>query len=318
MNFNPRWKSGLKLFGIALLLWLLSTLDWGRLGQTILGLRGEYLAAYFLAFLAMALVRTERLHRALVRLGYAPKRLACYRATIEPGLWGLITPGRLGELSRVGYVAANGCSLGQATAVVLAERAFDLSLLLLSGGIGLAYLSLSESRILWLLGMISGSLLLLWGCTRWSQSLLAVVTAGLDTLQGRKWARVLRLFVGEINTVMARAGEGLFWYSVANLSMNFLQIFFLARAFAFEADVLVVIFSSAIAALVSLLPISVGGLGTREATYIAVMAGEGVAREEALLFSLLDGLVFNILMLFLLWLPLKVLERFSARSRWRE
>lgn len=315
MSFDPRWKSGLKLFGITLLLWLLATLDWRHLGQVILRLRLEYLAAYFLAFLMMVLVRAERLRRVLHRVGHVSDWVGCYKATVEPALWGMITPGRLGELSRVGYVAASGCNLSQATAIVLAERAFDVSLLLLAGGIGLAYLSLPGDKLSWLLGMVGCALLLLWVCTRWAQGLLGMAARGLERIKDRKWAAVLGVFVSETSTVMAQAGEGLFWHSVANLAMNFLQIYFLAQAFAFEADVLVVIFSSAIAALVSLLPISVGGLGTREATYIAVMATEGVAKEEALLFSLLDGLVFSLLMLFLLWLPLKVLERFSVRHR---
>jgi uncharacterized membrane protein YbhN (UPF0104 family) len=92
------------------------------------------------------------------------------------------------------------------------------------------------------------------------------------------------------------------------IGLNFTQIFLLAKAFGFQADYLVVIFAYAVATLVSLLPISVGGLGTREATYIMIMAHEGILKEQALLFSLMDGVVLGMFGLFFLIVPIWILR----------
>jgi glycosyltransferase 2 family protein len=45
---------------------------------------------------------------------------------------------------------------------------------------------------------------------------------------------------------------------------------------------------------VVLIPISIGGWGLREAAVVSLLSAHGVAREQALLFSLFLGLVFVI------------------------
>lgn len=110
------------------------------------------------------------------------------------------------------------------------------------------------------------------------------------------------------NCVMNRAAMSIFLLGLVCMAINLTQIFFLAKAFGFNVDYLVVCFSYIVAALVSLLPVSAGGLGTREAIYIMIMAREGIIKEQALLFSLIDGVVLSVFGMLLLLVPIWLLK----------
>jgi len=124
-----------------------------------------------------------------------------------------------------------------------------------------------------------------------------------------------KAMIAPFHAVMQRAAMPIFLLGLVSIALNFSQILLLAKAFGFQVDYLVVMFAYAAATLISLLPISVGGLGTREATYIMIMAREGISKEQALLFSLLDGFVFGVLMLLLLLLPIWALRLLSRRQK---
>ena len=313
MSLRKNWRAWLKLIGFVLLSWLLWRLEWGRLGDVVMTLKPGFLVAYFMAFALMVLVRMERLHSALLCLGGELRRSDCYLATVEPALWGLVTPGRLGEFSRLGYIARNGVSLEQATSIVLVERAFDVSWLLATGASGLLYLMLPGDQQWMAAGVLLFSGGVLFALARYDlQPLVSWFVRGKELVERPRWVRTGGRLVAAGVVVLRLAGRVIFGFSALTTALNFLQIFFLAKAFGFHADMLVVVFASAIAALVSLLPISVAGLGTREATYITIMAQQGISQEAALLFSLLDGIVFAVLMLVVMWLPTRV--RGWARS----
>ena len=65
-----------------------------------------------------------------------------------------------------------------------------------------------------------------------------------------------------------------------------------------------ILFAYYAATLVSLLPISFAGLGTRDAAYISILGREGILPEKALLFSLLDGIALPLLLTLLMVLPM--------------
>lgn len=312
------WKNWLRLLGIVLLIWLMSSVEWGRVLRVIRTLDPAYLAGYFVAFVTMLLMRAARLQLVLSRLDHLFTFKNCYLATLEPALMGLVTPGRLGEFTRVGYIHSHGVALPVAIGVVAAERLVDVCLLLVFGAAGLVYIFapanyhavaavVALSGLLAILGALHGYLHWLrfiqrhlgW-IVRWEPSALA---------------RYRRELSASFNLVMQRAARPVFFVGLACITINFAQIFLLAKAFGFQADYLVVIFAYAAATLVSLLPISFGGLGTREATYIIIMGRVGISKEQALLFSLTDGLIFSVLVLFILLSPFWVSSRLRDGTR---
>lgn len=301
------WKNWLKLIGVVLLVWILSIVDWQQATQALLKLNPAYLMGYVLCFAAMMLVRTLRLRIALSKLGRSLSFRDCYVAILEPAFMGSVTPGRLGEFTRVGYIHAHGVSMQEAVSVVTIERLIDIGVLLVFGVGGMVYIFAPAPYHLSSGLVVVLALLLFYVSIRSCDSLFSYLKVYLGWILRWEPAFVTRhrqALATSFQGVMNRAAMPIFLLGLVCITLNFAQIFFLAKAFGFEADYLVVIFAYAAATLVSLLPISVGGLGTREATYIVIMAREGILKEQALLFSLLDGFIFGVLMLLVLLIPI--------------
>lgn len=302
-----RWQNWLKLIGVVLLVWIMSTVDWAQASQALLKLNPAYLLAYVVCFVVMMLVRTARLRLALSRLDHQLTFSDCYVATLEPAFMGVVTPGRLGEFTRVGYIHAHGVPMQEAISVVTIERLIDICVLLIFGFGGVVYIFAPAAY------QFSGGLvvvlglLLFFGVIRSYDLLFQHLQKYLGWIL--RWepsfvARHRQALATSLHVVINRTAMPIFLLGLVCIALNFGQVYLLAKAFGFEADYLVVIFAYAVATLVSLLPISVGGLGTREATYIMIMGREGILKEQALLFSLMDGVVLGIFGLFLLIVPI--------------
>ena len=72
-----RWRNWLKLIGLVLLVWIMSTIDWEQATQTLLKLNPAYLLGYLVFFVAMMFVRTIRLRIALLKLGHQLAFIEC-------------------------------------------------------------------------------------------------------------------------------------------------------------------------------------------------------------------------------------------------
>jgi uncharacterized protein (TIRG00374 family) len=315
------WKSWLKLIGLALLIWIMSTVDWPRAFQVLSKLKPGYMAGYMGCFVAMMLLRASRLRLALSRLDHPLGFKDCYVATLEPAFFGAVTPGRLGEFSRVGYIQAHGIPPQEAIAVVTVERLIDMGLLLVFGAGGLVYIFGPTSYHFGGAVVVALGLLLFGAAIRGYGRTLPGAQKYLGWLLHWEPAAVRRhrlALAASFLVVMQRAALPVFLVGLGCILLNFVQVFLLAMAFGFQADYLMVIFAYTTATLVALLPISIGGLGTREATYITIMGRAGIIKEQALLFSLVDGFVFGVLMLFVLLLPFWILRFFSVPSLPRE
>jgi uncharacterized protein (TIRG00374 family) len=194
-----------------------------------------------------------------------------------------------------------------ASVIVMIERLVDVSLLLIIGATGVVYIFSPEINPIGISIFIASSLLALYWLLHRSIDVLNFLQNKLRWLSRWEPNRIhgrRHDLSASIKNVLQHAAQPIFTLGLCCIALNFLQIFLLAKAFHFQADYLFIIFAYSAATLVSLLPITFGGLGTREATYIVIMDQIGISQEEALLFSLTDGLVFSILILFVLIVPL--------------
>jgi len=103
--------------------------------------------------------------------------------------------------------------------------------------------------------------------------------------------------------------------SVLVLLLSFLQLFFLGLALNATISGLYLGLAYAFSTLMALLPLSVGGLGTRETVYIATLGKVGVSENIAVTISLLDGLVFPLLFLVMLFIPIFLFRQVFSSTR---
>ncbi len=293
-----RWLKWARLIGVGLLIGILWTIDWQRILLTLASLKPAYLLGYVFFFVCMAAVRVARLHLCIRKLGF-PLRLAdSYVATVEPMFLGAITPGRIGEFSRVAYLNRHGIPLPSAIAFAVVERIIDLGALFCFGAGGIVYLFGSAELRPYAFGLIGFLFVLLYfsflasdlaipylqrlAASFWRSPLLPGESA-----QGKLWdafRRTIRSAAGLIELL-----------AVVCMLLNLCQIYMLSEAFRFGGSRIPICFAYTVSALMALLPIAPAGLGTREATYIYIMARQGIQREQALLFSLVEGVVLGTL-----------------------
>lgn len=311
------WQNCLKAIGIILLIWIIYTVNWVYAVQAFFELKPVFIVCYIACFIAMNLVRSFRLRFALSRLGHSISFNNCYVATMEPAFFAVVTPGRLGELSRVGYIHGYGVPIQEALSFMIIERFVDIFILLLFGAAGAVYIFMPSSDHLIAFGLpIIGVLLFLFIIRKYDFIFCFVQRHFRWILRWEpsSLSSYRRRLMTSFNTVIKGAGTPMLLLGLVSIILNLVQIFFLAKAFSFDENYLVIVFAYVASAFITMIPISVGGLGTREATYVMIMGRIGILKEQALLFSLIDGVVVGIFVLFLLIFPLSIYRRIKSRS----
>jgi uncharacterized membrane protein YbhN (UPF0104 family) len=246
----------------------------------------------------LILVKTIRWQGILKSQGVSMALGAALQAYFASLFIGFLTPGRLGEFVRALYVQKDHkASAGKAIASVLADRLFDLCALLIAGGAALFAFSTFESGIVIILlpAMLLGSALGLY----LHHGTYACIRQLFGRLGG--WGR--RLFAPE--GWIAQIRDGLLmmrWplsllnvgWTVLAYALFFLQAYILAKALSIPLTYLSSMYAVALGSLAALLPVSISGLGTREAVIVAFLGTLGVSREMALGYSLLVFATFNL------------------------
>lgn len=291
------WTS---LIGPVLLVVLLWQLDMKNLLQVVHQADWRLLLLALLLNLPMVLLKSVRWQVLMVpqRIRYTTG--AAYLAYFGSIFIGLLTPGRLGEFVKALHVSQDcRVSLGHAFASVLVDRLLDLYVLLLAGSLALFSLTSWHSNesiaglgllvglsVVPLAGFLhNGSFGIIQGAGlrfgRFGRRLFAPESWLMQMRQGMKQLSLPWLLAGLILTVLANA-------------MLFFQCYLLGRALGLDITFIDTTCAVALGSLITLVPISISGLGTREATIIAYLGTVGIPPELALGFSLLVFLVFYV------------------------
>lgn len=281
----------MRLLGLLLLVALLARLDAGAVYEAM---RRADLRLILLAVLLDApliFLKTLRwqgiLRAQAIDMPVWPAFLAYFGSLFI----GFLTPGRLGEFVKAVHVTQDcGASSGQAFASVLADRLFDLYALVLVGGAALLALSTEGAPALALVGLVVALTAPL------ALFLHPRAFGWLQRQAGRLGGLAARLFAEGGWLAEMRAGiMQLRWPTMVTAvlltalayALFFGQCYLLALALGLPVSYVTVSYAVALGSLVTLIPISISGLGTREAVMIAYLGAAGIAPEPALTFSLL-------------------------------
>lgn len=284
-----RW--GLRLVGLALLVVLLIQVDLARLVQVLQSTNLLLVALAVGTILPMIGTKTVRwlriLHSQETRYTFAPAFLAYLGSMFV----GLLTPGRLGEFVKALHVSRDcGVPLARAFSSVLVDRLYDLYLLLIVGSAALLTLVHSGTEVLTLVVSVGAltvplALFLSDPAFAFAQSLgNRFGRVGQRVFAADGWLVEMRDGMKQLSLRSMLLAAGL---TVLAYGIFFGQCYLLALALEMPLSYVEVSYAVAIGSLVTLLPISISGLGTREASIIAYLGTAGVPAEAALGFSLL-------------------------------
>lgn len=293
----------MRSIGLLLLVYLLSMVElkelwaiWSKIDKALL------MAGIGLAF-GMVLVKVERWRILLRAQGidfpFRPASLA-YFSTYYIGV---VTPGRVGEILKVFYLRQNtDAGIGAGLVSVLLDRVLDVVVLM-----GLASLGIwivPQFDFLSSLWIWTASLVLLAGV------ILALIRARfLDRLASRMIRAVGRMTripaeQGQLDDFMGGLRRTLGWKTMlfacglTLLSWLFLLLacYSIVLSLSIAVSFWFLSFAMAVAGLVSLLPVSIAGIGVRESVLVALFGLIGINVQASMAYSLLYFAVFSIVL----------------------
>ncbi len=249
---------------IALLAGLYWAADWRAVLAAAADLNGAWLTAALLLFVPQTLVsaiRWRAVVRGLCRLTVGQ----ALRQTLAASALNLVVPSKLGDLSKAGMLGVRGSA--QARAVLLAgwEKAADVLALALFWAAGVW--GVASASVVLLLGVIAS--LVAWLLLRRRASIPSTFDVGRWTLDVGRSSQ-------EEHTQTARATSipwlSLAIWSLALWSLHLLQIGFFLRAAGVEAGVEDTMARVPPSIFAGLVPLTLWGIGTRDAALIHLFA----------------------------------------------
>ena len=273
----------IRLLGVILFVYILSTIDIGELWINIRKIKVDYLL-YGLGFqFILLIVKGFRWH--ILNSG-SKHRQAIIRSMgefLESYAIGVITPGRLGELMKAGHAKEKNRVMETGIRIII-ERGIDVGFFVIVAGTAavVAYLHLIPQSIAYMI-LAAGIFIFLFAIFLMrSPALTRIAQWILNNIPFLKHRF-------ELNFKPMGAGIviSVFLLSIISNLSAFLSCYMLAIGLDFDLTFLFVSGGIAIAGLLNMLPVTVMGLGTREGTFLLLF--KPMAEPLILAFS---GLVF--------------------------
>ncbi len=290
-------KIAFRLIGLIILAFILSRLDLHATAEALTRTRWDYLLLALAANPLLFGLKSWRWRELLKMQGIEYGRWDAFLAFLSGLFMGLVTPGRVGEMGKALYLKQDrGLPFSEGMANVLVDRLFDLYTILILGTGGLIWLRLLPGWMLTLLALgTAGAILMLpallnerlaaWGLSLVRQlPFLGRYDASLTEAAARFQRGLRPLLKPRLIVPLA--------FTLVAYGLFFGQGQLLAWALDLPIGIGYLAVSLSVAGVITLLPISFSGLGTRDAILIALFAPQGIAAEEAVAYSALFFLTF--------------------------
>jgi len=222
---------------------------------------------------------------------------------------GFITPGRIGEFVKALYLKSDkGISISKGFSSVLVDRLFDLYLLIFLGSIGIWQFGvlgkLSDAFLMISIIVIMVPVIIL---NKQLMGMLIKILYNLAVIKKVKGKieESFEDFYGGLQKLISPRLLVSGLLTCLGYFMFFIQCYLIVLAMDLSINFITIILFMAISNLISFIPISISGLGTRDATLIFLFSLIGLSAETALSYSLLVLLTFYIfggLIGFLAWM----------------
>lgn len=282
---RSRARRLLPLLGLVLLGWVLSRLDlhamraaFGRVSAGSAALA----CAWFSLNLWLKVLRWQRLLRA--QGIFLPHRVAL-AAFLSSQFYAQVTVGRVGEFLRMEALLERDVSPGTALASCVFDRLLDVYAVLCAGlcfaAFWLADLRVAAMAALSMLGLAAAGLAGLRLLERTPARPTRWPALARLLRHARELAQGVRPMLAPAPLLEAAAWTLCAWY------FYLAALFALADGLQIDVSRVLLTATAAFAALSSLLPVTISGLGARELIYIQVLSARGVSGEAAATLSLL-------------------------------
>lgn len=274
----------LTVLGILAFVYILSLLDYNLVLQSIRNLDMKYLFYYSISFYIFYFLKVYRWH--LIQ-NYFSKPLTFKQNSwvfLETLYLSYVTPAKLGDIARL-WIIKKYFNIDKKDSLVayIFDRIQDIFFLLLCALFGLIFIvDIEISNYIYLIFVL---LILLY---IFKNKVLNIFKQKFN-------------FTKDIQTDV-RFEIKIFILNSTSFFFYFLQVYLLAKAMNLNIEYSFVIALVSISAIATLIPISISGLGVREGVFIYLLATIGITKENAVVLSLLDNVVFAAVFIIILHL----------------
>lgn len=293
-------RKAVKLIGPAILIVILSTTDLSALGDAIRVTSGVPLLLALIVLVPTIPLRSLRWFTLLKAQGRMEeiRLIPAINAYAFSILVGTPTPGRIGEFVKVAFLKTNGAPVGAAFSSVMLDRLYDVYFLVLVGCASFFLLQTPNHGqsivLIILLILVPSSVIALYLATRpGGQNLVSgFIKAFTPERFSQTGVRVYADFAVAIQAIGVRRHIGAFILTTVAWMLNFLASYFCAKALGLGLSYFQICAVSSLSTLVTLIPVSFMGVGTRDASLVFLLSIYGIGQASAIALSILTlGLV---------------------------
>lgn len=281
-NFLP-----FRLIGLVLLCIVLYCVDWVSFLKLAKQLNTVYLLLALPLFTAIIILKSIRWNFLLKIQGIRIPALVAFRYYAASIFWGIITPGRIGEAAKIVYLKKRGVRAGRGGLSVVLDRLLDLSILLLLTFVGI---SIVFHKLEWF--FIGSTIVILASLFLYQirsklnfPSVMHPLFSFLPERFRETFSRFGDQFKSDFKKFSCSKLILLSLFSVFIWLIYTIPFFLFGNSIGIEASPVFVLTGIFASVMVAMLPISIGGIGTREAFFIFYFNLLGIPKEKSLLFS---------------------------------
>ena len=289
-----RWRKLLPLLGLGLFAYLVWRTGLRQIWHVVGQMDWRYLAILPIPLVAMFVVQTLKWDLLLrgqnIQIGFAD----LLKMHMMSFFYALLTPGRVGYLMKISFLRdRTGRSWGECSSSVIVDRFLDMMTLLCFAAVGSLLVIRQFSGLLLQVSLVLAALVvggIIFSDKGRARSILKL---GFDVLapKGLKadWKQSFHSFYDNMPALSELLVPLLL--TILNWVLIYTHSFMVARSLSIDVNYPIFIFLVSLGTIAGLLPITVSGLGTREATLITLFSTYGVPAGKIISMSLVGLLV---------------------------
>lgn len=297
MNFDlKKTEKIVQYSGLIIFLAILTQIDISKVFHIILNLNFFDFTVSILLFFPLLLMKSLR-WRSLMNsfnIKYSVKdSMIIYSAAT---FLGAITPGYIGDFIKVIYLKNDGHPFSKSFSSTLLDRLFDIIAIMLFSLVGSLLIAKLYTRhieylysFLILFAILSISILIFYYVKKLERFANTLVPAILIKLLPQKQKEYANNYYSEIYTCIFSIGVKNILYAVMLTSIgctiNFAMAYLVALSINLNISFLYLAACVSISTAITFIPISISGIGTRDATLIILFSQIGISMESAIAFS---------------------------------
>ncbi len=216
--------------------------------------------------------------------------------------WGAVTPGSLGEFSKIIFLNRKKVSWVKSASSVIIDRLFDIITILILGLLSIIFFFKNFTNTIHLLSLVlilfGSVIILLYYDRKIFVNIFSKILKKLPKTISEKISKEdIENFFTSFKKPLLLIASSIF-LSLSAWFLYFFSLYSLSLALGLGVSFLVISAAIATISILNLLPISISGIGTRDLALIVIFSQIGLEKEKAVAFSLLILMTFILNALF--------------------